>query len=97
MIHFLLNICSLLMTGSYHNYFSIYDRLSKNEVQLEATKIPSKIKKVSKMKVGKKKTKEELNPDSIDFSRKILHAAWHPTDNVVAVGASNNLFLFAAQ
>ncbi len=86
----------MVLTGSYHNYFSIYDRQSKNEVQLEATKVASKIKKPMKMKVGKKKGKEEgINPDSIDYSKKILHEAWHPENNIVAVGASNNLFLFS--
>jgi serine/threonine-protein phosphatase 2A regulatory subunit B len=66
-------------------------------VQLEATKVPSKLKKAVKMKSVKKKTKEDLNPDTIDLNKKILHVAWHPKDNLVAVGASNNLFLFNAQ
>lgn len=87
---------NLLITGSYHNYLNIYDRNSKNEVQLEATKAASKVKKPVKMKNAKKKTKDELNPDNIDFTKKILHAAWHPNENLVAVGAANNLFLFNA-
>jgi serine/threonine-protein phosphatase 2A regulatory subunit B len=87
---------NLVLTGSYHNYFNIYDRLSKNEVQLEATKVASKIKKPVKMKGAKKKSKEELNPENIDFMKKTLHVAWHPTENTIAVGASNNLFLFNA-
>jgi len=81
---------SMVMTGSYHNYFNIYDRVSKNEVQLEATKVASKIKKPVKMKGSKKKSKEELNPENMDFSKKILHVSWHPTENMIAVGASNN-------
>jgi len=87
---------NLLLTGSYHNQFNIYDRLSKNEVQLEATKVASKVKKPVKMKPAKKKSKDELNPDNLDFSKKMLHVAWHPWENLVAVGASNNLFLFNA-
>lgn len=87
---------NLVMTGSYHNNFSIFDRLSKNEAQMEATKVASKIKKPVKMKGAKKKTKEELNPDAIDYTKKILHAAWHPSENTVAVAAHNNLFLFTA-
>jgi len=85
---------NLVLTGSYHNMFSIYDRNSKNEVQLEATKVASKVKKPVKMKPAKKKSKDELNPDNLDFSKKMLHVAWHPWENLVAVGASNNLFLF---
>lgn len=88
---------NLLMTGSYHNLFNIYDRNSKNEVQLEATKVASKIKKPTKMKSAtKKKSKDEMSPDNIEFGKKILHAAWHPHENLVAVGAANNLYLFHA-
>lgn len=87
---------NLLLTGSYHNTFNIYDRLSNNEVQLEATKVASKVKKPVKMKPAKKKSKDELNPDNLDFSKKMLHVAWHPWEKLVAVGASNNLFLFNA-
>lgn len=42
---------------------------------------------------GKKK-KDEMNVDSLDFTSKILHTAWHPRDNIIAVAATNNLFLF---
>jgi len=87
---------NLVTTGSYHNTFNVYDRLSKNEVQLEATKIVSKVKKPVKMKPAKKKSKDELNPDNLDYSKKMLHVAWHPWENLVAVGAANNLFLFNA-
>jgi len=85
---------NLVLTGSYNNMFSIYDRNSKNEVQLEATKVASKVKKPVKMKPAKKKGKDELNPDTLDYSKKMLHVAWHPWENLVAFGASNNLFLF---
>lgn len=43
--------------------------------------------------VGKKK-KDEINVDSLDFSSKILHTAWHPKENIIAVAATNNLYLF---
>jgi serine/threonine-protein phosphatase 2A regulatory subunit B len=58
--------------------------------------VASKIKKPVKMKGVKKKSKEELNPENIDFTKKILHVAWHPRENLIAVGATNNLFLFNA-
>ena len=35
-----------------------------------------------------------MNVDSLDFTSKILHTAWHPEDNIIAVAATNNLFLF---
>lgn len=84
-----------LLTGSYHNNFHIFERNGKNEVQIEANKMPSRSKKTFKMK-PKKKGKDDQNPEMIDFSKKILHTAWHPSENLIAVGASNNLFLFNA-
>ena len=32
--------------------------------------------------------------DSLDFSKKILHTAWHPSENIIAVAATNNLYIF---
>lgn len=34
--------------------------------------------------------------DDMDFSKKILHASWHPQEDTVAVAAANNLFMFNA-
>ena len=33
--------------------------------------------------------------EAIDFNKKILHAAWHPHENSIAVAATNNLFVFS--
>lgn len=94
-----------LLTGSYHNYFHIYDRNGKNDVCIEASKFaqPKKPKTGLGMKMkgltrGKKDTKknDEINPDTIDYTKKALHVAWHPKENLIAVGAANNLYLYAA-
>jgi len=37
-----------------------------------------------------------VSADTTDFNKKILHATWHPKDNVVAIAASNNLFIYGA-
>ena len=47
-----------------------------------------------KLGLGRKK-KEEVAVESIDFNKKILHAAWHPHENSIAVAATNNLFVFS--
>jgi len=98
-----------LLTGSYHNYFHIYDKNGKNDVCIEASKYAVKSKPKSsltnKMKLGRKKdsgkSKQgadlEINPDAIEFTKKALHVAWHPRENLIAVGAANNLYLYAAQ
>jgi len=48
----------------------------------------------SKLGIGRKK-KDDVNVENIDFSKKILHAAWHPHENSIAVAATNNLFIFS--
>ena len=30
----------------------------------------------------------------IDYNKKCLHVAYHPTNDIVAVGASSNLFIY---
>lgn len=88
-----------IMTGSYNNFFHIFDRNSKQDLCLEASrqytlpKQPLKPKKIS-MATGAKRKKDEITVDCLDFNRKILHTAWHPKDNIIAVAATNNLYLF---
>jgi hypothetical protein len=40
-------------------------------------------------------TKEELNVDAIDFSKKVLYLAWHPTQPTIAVAGLNNLYIYS--
>lgn len=91
------------ITGSYHNYFYLYDRASKGALCLEASKYLPKTKRASLPKQSKKKgskgakgAADEVNPDAIDFDKKVLHASWHPNENLIAIAASNNLFLYSA-
>lgn len=44
--------------------------------------------------VGGKRRKDEISVDSLDFSKKILHTTWHPHENIIAVAATNNLYIF---
>lgn len=46
---------------------------------------------------GGKRKKNEVNADSMDFNKKILHPAWHPERNIIALAATNNLYLFQAR
>ena len=48
----------------------------------------------SKVCSGGKRKKDEISVDCLDFNKKILHTAWHPQENIIAVAATNNLFLF---
>ncbi|CAG8538103.1 9262_t:CDS:2 [Ambispora gerdemannii] len=87
-----------VLTGSYNNYFHIYDRDGLTDIALQADKSAFKAKRVgstkNKMLSRKSMKKEEINVDAIDFNKKILHASWHPNENSIAVAATNNLFIF---
>jgi serine/threonine-protein phosphatase 2A regulatory subunit B len=85
------------MTGSYNNFFRVFDRTTKRDVILEASKEVAKPRTVlrpRKVGYGIKRKKDEINVECIDYVKKILHTAWHPTENIIAVAATNNLFLF---
>ncbi|TNN33932.1 Serine/threonine-protein phosphatase 2A regulatory subunit B beta isoform [Liparis tanakae] len=85
------------MTGSYNNFFRMFDRNTKRDVTLEASRENSKpraILKPRKVCVGGKRRKDEISVDSLDFSKKILHTTWHPHENIIAVAATNNLYIF---
>jgi len=90
-----------VLTGSYHNYFRIYDAQGSGEVVLQADKSAFKAKKMQAVtgKGGLKGNglkKDGLNLESIDFNKKILHGSWHPRENTIAIAATNNLFLYSA-
>lgn len=96
--HFsLLVSLSVIMTGAYNNFFRMFDRASRRDVTLEASREVCKRRAVLRPRrvcVGKKRRENDISVDSLDFRKKILHTAWHPTDNIIAIAASNNLYIF---
>jgi len=92
------NDAKWLMTGPYHNYFHIYDRIGKGDVCIEATKMPKK-KLIGKTRLNlpraKSKRPDEAAAGDMDLDKKVLHCAWHPSEPCVAVGALNTVFLYA--
>ncbi|XP_046668619.1 serine/threonine-protein phosphatase 2A 55 kDa regulatory subunit B beta isoform isoform X3 [Homalodisca vitripennis] len=87
---------SCIMTGSYNNFFRMFDRVNKRDATLEAAKEiakPKTVLKPRKVCTGGKRKKDEISVDCLDFNKKILHTAWHPSENIIAVAATNNLFL----
>lgn len=86
-----------IMTGSYNNFFRIFELESKKDVILEASREnnrPKGLLKPKKINTTGKKKKDEFNVEHLDFNRKILHTAWHPKDPIIAVAATNNLYIF---
>lgn len=89
-----------VITGSYNNFFRIFDRESKKDATLEASREnikPRTVLKSKKVCQGGRKKKDEISVDCLDFQRKILHTAWHPQQNVLAIAATNNLYLFQSK
>lgn len=90
-----------IMTGSYNNMFTIFDRQSGNEICMEAAKLSVSKKSGGfinpnfAMKFGKRRNKPEINVDQLNFNQKVMHSDWHPTQNLIAVAATNNLYIYA--
>ncbi len=81
-----------MLTGSYHNYFRIYDTDTLNDVLLQADKSAFKAKKIggplASGKLGAKngpRLRDAIQLDTVDFNKKILHMSWHPKENTIAV------------
>jgi hypothetical protein len=84
-----------VLTGSYHNFFRIYDTDTLNDVVLQADKSAFKAKKIGGPLPGVKQgakngarptnLREAMQMDTLDFNKKILHASWHPKENTIAV------------
>ncbi|XP_046379077.1 serine/threonine-protein phosphatase 2A 55 kDa regulatory subunit B beta isoform-like isoform X3 [Haliotis cracherodii] len=89
-----------IMTGSYNNFFRMFDRDQKRDCTLEACREnmkPKTVLKPRKVCTGGKRKKDEISVDCLDFNKKILHTAWHPQENIIAIAATNNLYIFQSK
>lgn len=90
---------SHIVTGSYNNFFRTFKRDTATDSTYEASLDLYKIQAMYRSKkntqglIGRKR-KEEIFTEHLDFSKKILHCAWHPSNNIVALAATNNLYIF---
>ncbi|KAJ7217281.1 protein phosphatase 2A regulatory B subunit [Mycena pura] len=86
-----------VLTGSYHNYFRVYDTEGDRDVVLQADKSVLKTKKPG-LGAGKggRSLREVMQTEALDFNKKILHASWHPREATVAIAATNSLFVYSA-
>lgn len=96
----LLYLCpflSVIMTGAYNSFFRMFDRETGRGVTLEAWRESSKPRAVLRTRrvyTGGKRRRGDVGVDSLDFTKKILHMAWHPSENIIAIAATNNLYIF---
>lgn len=99
-------------TGSYSNLFRVFGcsagtteattlEASKNPMrrQVSAPSRPSRSLSSSITRVvrrGAENPGVDANGNSFDFTTKLLHLAWHPTENSIACAAANSLYMYYA-
>ena len=101
-IYQLVSIFSHLLTGSYHNLFKITSRLTHKDVTFESSRDqairPRQLLKAKRVSSSvRRNRRDEINSENLEFSKKILHCAYHPTDNIVAIATAHNLFTYVAK
>ncbi|XP_051147876.1 serine/threonine protein phosphatase 2A 55 kDa regulatory subunit B beta isoform-like isoform X2 [Andrographis paniculata] len=99
-------------TGSYSNLFRVFGcspgsteattlEASKNPMrrQVQTPSRPSRSLSTSISRVvrrGADNPGVEANGNSFDFTTKLLHLAWHPSENSIACAAANSLYMYYA-
>ncbi|AQL03863.1 Serine/threonine protein phosphatase 2A 55 kDa regulatory subunit B beta isoform [Zea mays] len=98
-------------TGSYGNIFRVFGRPpgSIEATTLEASRNPMRrqianparpTRTLTSFARGVRRGGEnqgvDANGNSLDFSTKLLHLAWHPTENSIACAAANSLYMYYA-
>ncbi|XP_062214339.1 serine/threonine protein phosphatase 2A 55 kDa regulatory subunit B beta isoform-like isoform X2 [Phragmites australis] len=96
-------------TGSYSNIFRVFGcgTGSNEATTLEATRNPTRrqlqnptraARSLSTLTraVRRESTGIDANGNSHDLSTKLLHLAWHPTENLIACAAANSLYMYYA-
>ncbi|KAK9069722.1 hypothetical protein SSX86_010116 [Deinandra increscens subsp. villosa] len=98
-------------TGSYSNLFRVFGRhpgttesttleASKNPMrrQVQTPSRPSRsLSSITRaVRRGGESSSVDANGNSFDFSTKLLHLAWHPTENSIACAAANSLYMYYA-
>ncbi|KAL8223313.1 hypothetical protein R6Q57_018788 [Mikania cordata] len=99
-------------TGSYSNLFRVFGcgSGSTEATTLEATKNPMRrqvqtpsrpIRSLSSItravrRGGGESPGVDANGNSFDFTTKLLHLAWHPSENSIACAAANSLYMYYA-
>ena len=92
-------------TGSYSNIMRIFGVNGTDQI-LECSMNPQKYNVKAPPKEGSRLGLGRLRRDSrrasfgqgftgeLDTSSKLLHMAWHPKENILAVASTNSLFFF---
>ncbi|CAN1168759.1 Serine/threonine protein phosphatase 2A 55 kDa regulatory subunit B beta isoform [Linum perenne] len=102
---------SRVATGSYSNLFRVFGCSpgSSEATTLEASKNPMRrqVQTPSRpsrslttltrvVRRGSENQGVDANGNSLDSATKLLHLAWHPTENSIACAAANSLYMYYA-
>lgn len=96
---------NLFRIGSLNNAGDNADRLSNlYQASIDVTRIPSRrqenirpllqAKKIVSTNLLSKKKRNEIPVDSLDYTKKVLHSAWHPKEHIIAIAATNRLLIY---
>eukprot|EP00750_Incisomonas_marina_P021367 INCI4331.1.p1 GENE.INCI4331.1~~INCI4331.1.p1 ORF type:complete len:462 (+),score=101.45 INCI4331.1:249-1634(+) len=80
------------VTGSYNGNFHIYNTDGTIDTTLKADKYGAKSRYGGGSNDGFTSRNEPL-----DISRKVLHTAWHPTSNALAITCHDSVFVYTQQ
>ncbi|XP_024972146.1 serine/threonine protein phosphatase 2A 55 kDa regulatory subunit B beta isoform-like isoform X2 [Cynara cardunculus var. scolymus] len=97
-------------TGSYSNLFRVFGchsgsteattlEASKNPMrrQVQTPLRPRSLSSITRaVRRGGDSPGVDANGNSFDFTTKLLHLAWHPTENSIACAAANSLYMYYA-
>lgn len=98
-------------TGSYSNLFRVFGcaagtteattlEASKNPMRRQAQTLSRPSRSLSSIarvvRRGADSQGVDANGNSFDFTSKLLHLAWHPTENSIACAAANSLYMYYA-
>ncbi|KAF8696807.1 hypothetical protein HU200_036444 [Digitaria exilis] len=98
-------------TGSYSNIFRVFScgNGSNEATTLEATRNPTRKQLQNPTRAarslstltravrrGGESTGIDANGNSYDLNTKLLHLAWHPSENLIACAAANSLYMYYA-
>ncbi|OQR74623.1 serine/threonine-protein phosphatase 2A 55 kDa regulatory subunit B alpha isoform-like [Tropilaelaps mercedesae] len=89
------------MTGSYKDFFRVFDCNIKRDVipktSIEITKPRPFLqpRRVCATAPGVSKCKKEkLTVDCLSFNQNIFRSAWYPQDKILVIAATRNHYLF---
>ena len=86
------HVCS----GTYDNKLLLWDAFGDgNCTTLESVSNASPTRRTSTLK-GKLGLARKDSISGRNFNKKILHHSYHPNHNLIAIGARNSLYIFAA-